>query len=55
MEQLRERGRYEIPEEMRAKLGELFYGGFCGEEDTASTVAQLYRCGYLIDTHTRRR
>ena len=23
-----------------------------GEEDTASTVAQLYRCGYLIDTHT---
>ena len=52
MGQLEKTGRYEVPGEMREKLGELFYGGFCGEEDTASTVAMLYRCGYLIDTHT---
>ena len=52
MEELGRTGRYEISAEMREKLQELFYGGFCGEEDTKSTIAAVYADGYLIDTHT---
>ena len=52
MEQLKETGRYEIGAEMKAKLQELFYGGFAGEEDTLATITALYADGYLIDTHT---
>lgn len=37
---------------MKRRLQEVFYGGFCGEEETASTIAMLHRYGYLIDTHT---
>ena len=52
MEQLSKTGRYEIGAEMKAKLQDLFYGGFCGEAGTADTIAALYAGGYLIDTHT---
>ena len=52
MEELGRTGRYEISAEMREKLQKLFYGGFCGEEDTKSTIAAVYADGYLIDTHT---
>lgn len=52
MGQLAERGRYEIPEEMKGKLGALFYGGFCGEEETSASIAMLHRYSYLIDPHT---
>ena len=52
MKQLSETGRYEISAEMREKLQDLFYGGFCGEEETSATIAGLYADGYLIDTHT---
>lgn len=52
MEQLAETGRYEITAGMKRRLQEVFYGGFCGEEETASTIAMLHRYGYLIDTHT---
>ena len=52
MEQLKENGRYEIGAEMKAKLQELFYGGFASEADTSATITALYADGYLIDTHT---
>ena len=52
MKQLNETGRYEISSGMKARLQELFYGGFCSEEDTAATISALYMDGYLIDTHT---
>ncbi len=52
MEQLGRTGRYEISPEMREKLQELFYGGFCDEEDTSAAIAAVYAGGYLIDTHT---
>ena len=52
MGQLAENGRYEITAGMKKRLQEVFYGGFCSEEDTSSTIAMLYRYGYLIDTHT---
>ncbi len=45
-------GRYEITEEMRARLQD-FYGGYATEEETAATIRRLYDdCGYVIDTHT---
>ena len=52
MEELRTTGRYEITAEMKAKLQELFYGGFASEADTTATITALYAGGYLIDTHT---
>lgn len=52
MGQLAESGRYEIPEEMKGKLGDLFFGGFCGEEETSASIAMLHQYNYLIDPHT---
>jgi len=53
MEQLSRTGRYEVSDHIKARLRELFWGGFCGEEGTAATIAEYYsRHGYLIDTHT---
>jgi len=53
MAQLGRTGRYEVSHEIRERLQMLFYGGYCSEEDTAATIARLYRNhGYLIDTHT---
>lgn len=45
-------GRYEITEEMKARLGD-FYGNYANEEETARTIHDLYEeTGYVIDTHT---
>ena len=52
MDQLAETGRYEITPGMKKRLQEVFYGGFCSEEETASTIDMLYKYDYLIDTHT---
>ena len=46
-------GRYEVSEEIKGKLKELYWGGFCDEEGTAASIAKYYKeYGYLIDTHT---
>ena len=52
MDQLARTGRYEIGGEMKERLQEVFYGGFCGEEETAASIGMLYQYGYLIDPHT---
>ena len=52
MEELARSGRYEIAPELKERLQGLFYGGFCNEEDTASSIQMLYQYGYLIDPHT---
>ena len=52
MEELSRSGRYEIAPELKERLQELFYGGFCGEEDTAASIQMLYQYNYLIDPHT---
>lgn len=52
MKRLTETGRYEITEEMRAKLTD-FYGNFASEEETAREIARVYeKAGYVLDTHT---
>ena len=46
-------GRYEVSDEVKQKLSDLFYGGYCDETETKATIAQLYQeYGYTCDTHT---
>ena len=53
MDALAKDGKYEVSDAIKAKLAEQYWGGFCGEEGTAATIAEYYRKhGYLIDTHT---
>ncbi len=53
MKQLQETGRYEISEELKAKLAEHFLCGDCDDEKTANTIAKMMDTGdYLMDTHT---
>jgi len=52
MSALSKNGRYEITEDMKAKL-EDFYGNYAQESETAATIKEIYEdCGYVIDTHT---
>ena len=53
MEQLSKTGRYEVSDEIKRQLKELYWGGFCDEAGTAATIAEYYqKHDYLIDTHT---
>ncbi|MBR3641315.1 MAG: threonine synthase [Oscillibacter sp.] len=53
MRLLNTEGRYEVTEEIKAACARVFWGGSCGEEETAATIGKYYKeYGYLIDTHT---
>ncbi len=50
---LSETGRYEVTDDVKAKLTELFYGGFCDDNATKAAIAEIYqKYGYTCDTHT---
>ncbi len=52
MAQLSSTGKYEITDDMRAKLAD-FFGGFATEEETWDTIRKVFeKTGYLMDTHT---
>ena len=52
MEQLMEKGTYEITLEMKERLAD-FAGGFATEEETKETIRTTYeKTGYVMDTHT---
>ena len=52
MKSLQTTGRYAITDEMKANLAD-FRGGYATMEQTAQTIADLYKkTGYIIDTHT---
>ena len=52
MQSLKETGKYEITDEMKAQLSD-FYGNYASEQETADAIAKLYSdTGYVIDTHT---
>ncbi len=52
MDSLKQTGKYEITDTMKAALGD-FYGNYTSEEETAKTIKDLYnKTGYVIDTHT---
>ena len=50
---LKAEGKYTVSADVLSALKDLFYGGCCGEEETAKTIKEtLDKYGYLIDTHT---
>ncbi len=53
MKQLNETGMYEISDEMKQKVRDVFYGGCCDDAATKATIRETFsQYGYLIDTHT---
>lgn len=52
MKALAGEGKYEITEEMKARITD-FYGNYASEEETARMIRRVYSdCGYVMDTHT---
>ena len=50
---LSESGTFTVSQEIKAKMGELFFGGCCDDRATKETIAELFsEYGYLCDTHT---
>lgn len=46
-------GRYEVSEEVKAKLKDEFCAGFCDDEQTKETIHEIYeKYSYTCDTHT---
>lgn len=46
-------GRYEVNEDVKKKLGELFFAGCCSDEETKATISKTFNEEhYLLDTHT---
>lgn len=46
-------GRYEVSDDIKAKLGEEFYAGFCDDDQTKATIHEIYeKYSYTCDTHT---
>ena len=53
MNRLSQDGVYEVPHTVKETLQKQFYGGFCDEKDTATTIRDTFeRYSYLMDTHT---
>lgn len=52
MEDLNEKGYYEIPDKFKNNM-DIFYGGYADESDTLAAIEDVYnKNDYLIDTHT---
>ena len=50
---LQNEGKFEVSPEIKDKLTDIFYGGFCDDAKTLSTISKIYDdYGYLCDTHT---
>ena len=50
---LKDTGVYEVNDEVKVKLGELFYAGCCTDEETKEQINKTFREEhYLIDTHS---
>ena len=53
MDALKSTGKYEVSDEIKAKIADLFYGGYADEDTTKATIHDLFeQQGYLCDTHT---
>lgn len=51
--ELKETGRYEVSEDVKKQLSELFYAGCCNDEETKSEICKTFESEhYLLDTHT---
>ena len=53
MEKLKQEGVYEIYDEEKEALSELFYADYCGEDETVETIYEFFEeYQYPMDTHT---
>lgn len=53
MNNLKENGRYEVPEITKDKIKQIFWAGFCNDSETSETIKNVKEnYGYVIDTHT---
>ena len=53
MKSLNEDGVYEVSDELKTKISDIFYAGFCDDEHTQQTIKKCKEeFGYVIDTHT---
>ena len=53
MRDLREKRAFEVDDETRAKMGELYAAGSVDNETCLATIRDVFdRCGYLMDPHT---
>lgn len=53
MDALGSAGRYQVSDNIKAKLDDTFWGGCCSEEGTEETIRRYWQdYGYLIDPHT---
>ncbi len=53
MKDLATTGCYEVPDVTKARIRDVFYGGFCDDVATRETIAAVSReYGYVMDTHT---
>lgn len=53
MDSLSRTGRYEVSEELKARIHEVFAAGWCSDEAAGDAIAKLFGTeGYLMDTHT---
>lgn len=53
MEELKDNGRYEIPDITKKKIKEIFWAGYCDDQATSQTIKDTeMNYSYVIDTHT---
>lgn len=52
MNKLSSDGKYDVDSETMNKITALFDAGFCDDAQTKKTIADTYKNGYLLDTHT---
>jgi threonine synthase len=53
MKDLVEKGEYKVTKEEKAKLDNLFYAGYCTEEETVETISTYFdELSYTVDPHT---
>ena len=53
MTALKTTGTYSVDEDVKAKITNLFAGGFCDDDKTKATIDEFFnKYGYLCDTHT---
>lgn len=50
---LSKNGRYEVTDDIKAKLAEEFAAGFCDDTETKATIKKIYdKYSYTLDTHS---
>ncbi|MGN0462253.1 MAG: threonine synthase [Ruminococcus sp.] len=53
MTQLKTTGKYEVTPEVKEKITSQFFGGYCDDDNTKTTIKKLFEDEkYLCDTHT---